>query len=84
MERIMNFPALLQQTKERLQLYINAERAILEGAQYYQIGNRNLRRADLKEVRAEIDNLQKQEDEIEAIISGNGSRIITGIIPRDI
>lgn len=80
----MNFPALLQQTKERLQLYINAERAILEGAQYYQIGNRNLRRADLKEVRAEIDNLQKQEDEIEAIISGNGSRIITGIIPRDI
>lgn len=39
---------------ERLALYEAAERAILEGAQEYQIGGRRLRHADLKDIRAEI------------------------------
>lgn len=40
----------------RLQLYVEAEEAILSG-QSYTIGNRSLTRADLSEVREEIDNL---------------------------
>lgn len=40
----------------RLKLYVEAERAILSG-QSYTIGNRQLTRANLSEVRKEIDNL---------------------------
>ena len=80
----MNYLTILEQTKERLQIYLAAEKAILEGAQDYKIGNRYLRRADLKEVRDEIDTLQAQEAELESMLAGNGTRRILGVIPRDV
>ena len=53
--------------KSRLESYVAAERAILSGAQEYQIGQgsaaRRLRRADLAEIRAAIAALQQQIDE---------------------
>lgn len=46
--------------RERLELYLSAERAILSGAQSYTIGDRELRRGDLKEIRAEITQLLEE------------------------
>ena len=54
----------LEIARSRLELYREAERAILAGAQSYQIGNRNLTRGSLAEIRKMIDSLQ---DEIEAL-----------------
>lgn len=50
----------LEELKERLELYREAERKILGGVEY-QIGDRRLRRPDLSAVRAAIQDL---EDEI--------------------
>ena len=50
----------LEELKERLQMYREAERKILSGVEY-QIGDRRLRRPDLSAVRAAIQDL---EDEI--------------------
>lgn len=43
--------------RERLQKYLAAEEAILNGAQSYQIGNRTLTRGDLEEIRKVISDL---------------------------
>ena len=50
----------LEQLKERLQMYYDAEQAILNSQEYY-IGDRRLRHPDLSAVRAAISDL---EDEI--------------------
>lgn len=49
----------------RLELYYEAERQILAGAQSYEIGNRQLTRANLSEIRKTISAL---EDELENLI----------------
>lgn len=54
----------LETLKSRLALYLEAERKILSG-QSYRVGNRELVRADLKEVRAIIEDLTAQIDSIE-------------------
>lgn len=43
--------------RERLQAYLDAERAILGGAQSYTIGDRELHRADLKYIQQMIQEL---------------------------
>lgn len=48
-----------ERIRERLRLYLEAERAILLG-QEYQLGDRRLRRADLSEVRRAIEDLEAQ------------------------
>ncbi|MBO6236319.1 MAG: hypothetical protein J6N22_06330 [Schwartzia sp.] len=48
----------------RLELYYEAERRILDGAQSYTIGNRQLTRANLAEIRKTISAL---EDELETL-----------------
>lgn len=67
----------------RLDLYIAAETAILEGAQDYKIGSRSLTRADLAEVRATIETLLVQISELEAVINGKKARKAFGVVPRD-
>lgn len=42
---------------ERLKQYLEAEQAILIGGQSYKIGNRTLTRADLAEIRKQINSL---------------------------
>ena len=74
----------LNSYKTRLDLYIKAEAAILEGAQSYSIGSRNLTRADLAEIRKMITTLEKGVDELEAALAGNGRRKAVRIIPRDV
>ncbi len=50
--------------KQRLQLYLDAESAILRG-QSYKIGSRELVRADLAEVMAMVDKLYAEIDLLE-------------------
>lgn len=68
----------------RLELYLEAERAILEGAQSYSIGSRSLSRAELSEVRQMISYLEKRVAEEKARERGGGKNKTLGVIPRDV
>ena len=68
----------------RLALYLEAERAILEGAQSYSIGSRSLSRAELSQVRQMISYLEKRVAEEKARERGGGKNRTLGLIPRDI
>ena len=70
--------------KERLQLYITAEKQILDGAQSYNIGSRSITRANLSEVRQMIENLEKEISYEESKLKGKGRRKAIGVIPRDL
>lgn len=76
--------ARLTEYKKRLDLYIKAEAAILDGAQSYAIGSRNLTRANLSDVRKMIKDLEQGVDELEAELAGGGRRKCIRVIPRDI
>ena len=66
---------------ERLRQYIAAEKAILVAGQSYLIGNRELTRADLGEVRAEIKALVNAGATIDDAAHVNRRRM--RIIPND-
>ena len=53
-----------KQLQSRLELYLDCERKILAG-QSYKIGDRELRRADLSEIRAAIDDLSAELKQLE-------------------
>ena len=76
--------ARLNTYKTRLDLYLKAEAAILEGAQSYSIGSRHLTRADLAEIRKMITTLEDGIDELEAAAMGGSRRKCIRVIPRDI
>lgn len=69
----------LDRAKRRLELYYNAEEAILTG-QEYTIGTKRLRRADLEDVQAMIKQL---ENEVESLQASGKNRALRGI-PLDI
>jgi len=76
----------LEEVKRRLELYYQAEAAILEGAQSYSIGSRQITRATLPAVQAEIRQLEKRKEELEAALEegGLGRRKSYRIIYRDL
>lgn len=74
----------LTQLKNRLDAYYRAEMAILDGAQSYQIGSRNLTRADLGEVADMITYLEKEVAAEESKATGRGRNRVMGIVPRDV
>jgi DNA gyrase/topoisomerase IV subunit A len=58
--------------------------ALLSGqVQSYAIGSRNLTRLDLEKLKAEIDSLEKEIDELTAALNGGYRRRAVGIVPRD-
>ena len=61
--------------QNRLAMYLAAEEKILLSGQSYQIGDRELTRADLKEVRAIIDDLAAQIDALE-LKGGRQKRVV--------
>lgn len=65
--------------KERLQLWLDAEKAIAKG-QAYQIGSRRLERANLHQVREQIKFWRTELDRVE----GRKKRRVTRIVPRDL
>lgn len=73
----------LQMYQARLSAYYAAEMAILEGAQSYKIGSRNLTRANLAEISDMIKYLEQRVAAEEAAEKGRGRNRVTGVIPRD-
>lgn len=61
--------------KERLAAYLEAERKILSGQQSYRIADRELKRADLAEIRRAIDDLVTQIDNF-TIKGGRKKRVV--------
>ncbi len=66
----------LEIARNRLDLYIAAEQAILAGAQSYQIGNRNLTRANLAEITKMIEILQDEVETLEGKPKGYTRRVV--------
>ncbi|KXS40031.1 MAG: hypothetical protein AWU54_2118 [Candidatus Frackibacter sp. T328-2] len=73
----------LEKAKQRLEAYYEAEMAVLAG-QEYKIGTRSLTRANLEEIRAAIDSLEKQVDQLTAAVNGKGRRKAYRITARDL
>ena len=58
--------------------------ALLSGqVQSYAIGSRNLTRLDLEKLKAEINALEKEVDELTALLNGGKRRRAVGVVPRD-
>lgn len=61
-----------------------AYNALLSGqVQSYAIGSRNLTRLNLSELKETISTLEKEIDELEAVLRGGSRRKAVSIIPRD-
>jgi hypothetical protein len=74
----------LEDLKARLIAYRNCENAILDGAQSYAIGSRNITRANLQEVAERIRYLEKEVANEASKAAGKGRNRVVGVIPRDI
>lgn len=70
----------LERYKKRLQMYYEAEEAVLLN-QEYTIGTKSLKRADLSTIRAAIKDLEGQ---IEALENTGGKNKAFRFLPRDI
>ena len=74
----------LDTRKKALEAAEAAYIALLSGqVQSYAIGSRNLTRLDLGELKETISTLEKEIDELEAVLRGGARRKTVGIIPRD-
>ena len=70
--------------REALTAAREAYKALLSGqVQSYAIGSRNLTRLDLEKLKAEIDTLEKEIDELTAKLNGGYRRRAVGVVPRD-
>ena len=81
-EKMANFR--LEEYQRRLEMYYEAETAILSGAQSYSIGSRNLTRANLADIREQIEYLIKKIETEQARMAGKGKMKVVGGVPRDI
>ena len=70
----------LERYKKRLEMYYEAEEAVLLN-QEYTIGTKSLKRADLSTIRAAIKDMEKQ---IETLEANDGKNKAGRFIPRDI
>ena len=74
----------LEMRKNALEATEKAYIALLTGqVQSYAIGSRNLTRLNLSELKETISTLEKEIDELEAVLQGGGRRKAVGIVPRD-
>lgn len=70
--------------KDALREAREAYKALLNGqVQSYAIGGRNLTRLDLDKLKQHINTLEKEVDELTAVVSGGKRRKAVGVIPRD-
>ena len=70
--------------REALTAAREAYKALLSGqVQSYAIGSRNLTRLDLEKLKTEINDLEKEIDELTAKLKGGYHRRAVGVIPRD-
>lgn len=69
----------LQTAKKHLQAWLDAELAVSTG-QSYRIGTRQITRADLSEIRKQINYWRKEVARLE----GRGTRRVFRAVPRDL
>lgn len=65
--------------ERRLQIYLDAETAILGGSQSYSIGNRSMTLADLETIQKWIDRLESKI----RIMTGGNKIGVHRVVPRD-
>lgn len=85
MSKIEKYKAEIEIKQNRLSLYYKQEEKMLtDGVQSYGVGSRNLTRynADLADIRAAIEKLEGEIEELEGLISGTKSRKVVSVIPR--
>ena len=70
------------EAKENLRLWIEAEKAVAIAGQSYKIGTRSVTRANLSEIRRQIQFWRNEVDKLESGRKG-GVRVIRAI-PRDL
>lgn len=77
----------LEETKERLELYLAREKEMISqsGTQMYTIGSRSLQRYQtaLGDIQRMIKELRKRINELEAELAGGSARRAVGVVPRD-
>jgi hypothetical protein len=77
----------LERKKKRLELYYEKEAEMLspKSVQSYGIGSRNASRyqLDLKNLRAQIKELEDEVDELQGMLSNNKPRRAVAIVPHD-
>ena len=73
----------LTRCKNRLEMYYQAEEAILGGAQSYSVGSRSLTRANLSEITAKIKELEKEKANLESMLNGRGRISLMNGTPLD-
>ena len=81
-----NIEALLEDKRNRLNLYKRREEEMLAGGvQSYGIGSRNLTRynTELAEIRAAIKELEKDVAALEGALEGRKPRRAVAAVPRD-
>ena len=85
MTKIEKYKSQLLEKQERLQLYKDMEVKMLTGsAQSYSLGSRSKinYNMSLSEIRAAIQKLEEEIQELEGLISRTRSRKVMSIIPR--
>ena len=76
----------LDKINERLELYYQKEEALLSesGVQSYTIGSRSVSRYQYSSnIKQQIEEMEKQRDEIENLIAGIRPRKAVSVVPRD-
>lgn len=84
MANIATIQRRLSVKREALDAAEKAYVALLSGqVQSYAIGSRNLTRLNLGELEKTISKLEREIDELEAVLRGGSRRKSVGIVPRD-
>ena len=74
----------LEMRQQALEATEKAYIALLSGqVQSYAIGSRNLTRLNLSELKETISTLEKEIDELEAVLHGGAKRKAVGVVLRD-
>lgn len=73
----------IERVKKSLDMYYEAELAIIGGAQSYSVGSRSLTRANLSEIRAAIKEYENLLENLENKLNGRGKNLIIRAVPRD-
>lgn len=73
----------IERVKKSLDMYYEAELAIIGGAQSYSVGSRSLTRANLSEIRAAIKEYENLLENLENQLNGRGKNLIIRAVPQD-
>lgn len=76
----------LEKVNERLEYYYEKEKALLTegGVQSYTIGSRSVTRYQYSSnIKSQIEELERQRDELENRLAGIKPRKAVGVVPRD-